>query len=426
MLRYVCWILFLFLYSAGQLIIAEVLPDRRRDQYPENFGYFVYPLFIQIPGLGTANGVGGTFVNVVETDTDLTAFYLDGDFHAAGLTALNMQLVPRRLIFDMAWYEYRVAYKYFERGIDSNKDKYLYPEVEGDGGTGQLTLTFFDKRLDFYSRYGEQAYKVNRVFNSTGENEYQINDDSKTTNQLLTLGMNIDLTDDRQDPRKGFRLEANRKERLDDIDPIYSTFVVYDINLTTYIPIGNKDTWVWNLYRSSTHIKRQGSTDYGELQARFGFGCASISDVVAQAECDDSESQYIDSIIANNRYGTATPLGGSQRLRSYPGARFFAGETLFIGTEYRWNLTEEYTPMDWFVMRGYRTNMQVSFFAEAGSVSETSSSLTDKFKYSYGMGFRMLFEGTTLRADVAQGDEGTEMIIFIDYPFSLYSVDSPE
>lgn len=70
--------------------------------------------------------------------------------------------------------------------------------------------------------------------------------------------------------------------------------------------------------------------------------------------------------------------------------------------------------------------MQLSFFAEAGSVAETSSGLIDKFKYSYGVGFRMLFEGTTLRADIARGDEGTEMILFIDYPFSMYSVDSPE
>ena len=168
----------------------------------------------------------GTFVNIAETDTDLTAFYLDGDFHAAGITALNMHLVPQRLIFDTAWYKYRVAYKHFERGINSNKDKYFYPEVEGDGGTAQLTLTFFDKRLDFYSRYGEQTYQINRIFSRSGSNEFQINDHRETTNQLLTLGMNIDLTDDRQDPRTGVRLEANRNERLDDVDPIYSTFIV--------------------------------------------------------------------------------------------------------------------------------------------------------------------------------------------------------
>jgi outer membrane protein assembly factor BamA len=255
--------------------------------------------------------------------------------------------------------------------------------------------------------------------------EFQTADNRHETNQLLTLGMNIDLTDDRQDPRKGFRFEANRKERLDSVDPIYSEFIVYDANLSAYIPIGHKNTWVWNAYRSSTRIKHQGSTNYAELQGRFGFGCGSIADPAAQAECDSAESQYINSLIANNRYGTSSALGGTQRLRSYLGGRFYAGETLFIGTEFRWNLTDEYTPMDWYILKGHRTNMQISFFAEAGSVSETSAGLTDKFKYSYGVGFRMLFEGTTLRADIAHGDEGTEMILFIDYPFSMFSVDSP-
>lgn len=423
--RISCGVLVIWL-GIGQLAFADVLAERRRDQYPPNFGYFVYPIFIQIPGLGAAKGAGGTFVNVADSDTDVSTFYIDGDFHAAGVTALNMHLVPRRLIFDAALYEYRVAFKYFDRGIDSSKDKFIYPEVEGKGGTGQLTLTFFDKRLDFYSRFGQRTNQVNRVYDSTGSNEYQLSDNQEETSQLLTLGMNIDLTDDRQDPRSGVRFELNRKERLDDVDPIFSSFVVYDANLSGYIPIGSKDTWVWNAYRSTTRIKHQGSTDYGQLQSRFGFNCAAISDPMAQSECENDESRYINSVIANNRYGTAGALGGTQRLRSYLGGRFHAGETLFIGTEYRWNLTDEYTPMDWYFLRGHRTNMQISFFAEAGSVSETSAGLTDKFKYSYGMGFRMLFEGTTLRADIAHGDEGTEMILFIDYPFSMYSVDSPE
>ncbi len=415
----------LILFGLSQFAYAEGLPERRRDQFPSNFGYFVYPIAVQIPGLGSAQGGGGTFVNVADSDTDLTAFYIDGDFHAAGLTALNMHLLPRRLILDAGWYEYRVAFKQFERGIDSPLDKFIYPEVEGNGSTGQLTLTFFDRRLDFYSRFGQQSYQVDHVHSSSGTEVFQTASQRGESSQLLTLGLNIDLTDDRQDPRRGVRFEANRKQRLDDVERIYSSFVVYDFNLTGYIPIGHKDTWVWNAFRSSTQISHQGSTDYSELQGRFGFSCSTIADAAARAGCEGAESQYLNSIINYNRYGTATPLGGSQRLRAYPGGRYYAGETLFFGTEYRWNLTEEYTPINWYILKGHRTNMQMSFFAEAGSVAETSAGLTDKFKYTYGLGFRMLFEGVTLRADFARGDEGKEVILFIDYPFSMYSVDSP-
>lgn len=426
MQRHIRWWLFIFTYGIAQVVFAEVLIDRRRDQYPPNFGYFVYPIATEIPGLGAAKGGGATFVNVANTDTDLTGFYIDGDFHAAGFTALNTHLIPRHLIFDVGLYEYQVAFKQFDRGLDSSKDKFIYPEVEGHGGTAQLTLTFFDKRLDFYSRFTQQSNRVIQIHDSTGENNYLPQDGGeKATQQLLTVGVNIDLTDDRQDPRRGFRIEANRKELVSDVDPIFSSFRVYDTNLTAYIPVGRKDTWVWNLFGSRTKLIRQGSTDYAELQGRFGLSCGAIADPAARAGCEGAESQYINSILDNNRYGTSNPLGGTQRLRSYPGGRFHAGETLFIGTEYRWNLTEEYTPVNWFFLKGRRTNMQLSFFAEAGSVADRSVDLTRKMKYSYGVGFRMLFEGTTLRADVAQGDEGTEMILFIDYPFSLYSVDSP-
>ena len=417
--------LILLLLCYGQTVAAMEMVDRRRDQYPENFGYFVYPIHVQIPGLGTASGGGGTFVNVADSDTDLTAFYIDGDFHAAGLTALNMHLVPRRLILDTAWYEYKVAFKNYERGINSSKEKYIYPEAEGEGVTSQLTLTFFDRRLDFYSRFAEQQHQINSVYDSSG-NRFTSYGEREETMRNLTLGMTADLTDDRQDPRSGVRFELNRKERLNDIDPIFSSFIVYDANLTGYLPVGKKDTLVFNLFRSSTQVDHQGSTSYSELQGRYGFNCAGISDARARASCEDSESQYINSLIDYNRYGVATPLGGTQRLRSYPGGRYYAGETLFVGTEYRWNLTEEYAPMNWYFLKGHRTNIQLSAFAEAGSVAESSSGLTDRFKYSYGIGFRILFEGVTLRADFANGDEGKEMILFIDYPFSMYSVDSPE
>lgn len=425
MIRQFVWGCIIAMLGIGQVAYADFFVDRRRDQYPPNFGYFVYPIPINIPGLGKAFGGGATFINVADTDTDLSGFYIDGDFHAAGVTALNTHIIPRHLLFDVGLYEYRVAFKQFDRGIDSNKDNFIYPEVEGYGGTGQLTLTFFDKRLDFYSRLGQQTNQVNQIHDSTGSNNYVGLDNRKATNRISTIGLTLDLTDDRQDPRSGFRLEANRKEPLNDVDPDLSTFTVYDTNLSFYIPIGHKDTWVWNLYRSSTKIKQQGSTSFSYLQGRYGFSCDSITDLTTQAGCNDAESRYINGIIDSNRYGNATPLGGTQRLRSYETGRFHGGETLFIGTEYRWNLTEEYTPIDWFILKGHRTNMQLSIFAGAGSVAERSADLTRKFKYSYGAGFRVLFEGTTLRADIAHGDEGMGYTLFIDYPFSMFSVDSP-
>lgn len=83
-------------------------------------------------------------------------------------------------------------------------------------------------------------------------------------------------------------------------------------------------------------------------------------------------------------------LGGLERLRSYPEGRFSGGHAAFLGAEYRWNLTEEATPFNYFFWKDVRTGKQIAFFAEAGSV---------------------------YRADLSVGDEGTEVAIFFFYPW---------
>ena len=65
-----------------------------------------------------------------------------------------------------------------------------------------------------------------------------------------------------------------------------------------------------------------------------------------------------------------------------------------------------------------RTGLQVAFFAEIGTVSETSSQLWDETRHSLGVGFRLIAaSGAVYRADIATGKEGAEVIIIFDYPW---------
>ena len=122
--------------------------------------------------------------------------------------------------------------------------------------------------------------------------------------------------------------------------------------------------------------------------------------------------------ILANRNGTSTSLGGDSRLRSYPGGRYQGAHTLYYSAEFRWNLTEETTPFDYFVWKDVRTNMQVAFFYENGTVAETKAELGDIYRSSYGAGFRMMTaSGTIIRFDLATGQEGTQPTIFVGYPF---------
>jgi hypothetical protein len=115
----------------------------------------------------------------------------------------------------------------------------------------------------------------------------------------------------------------------------------------------------------------------------------------------------IDNMIANNRYGTATSLGGFSRLRGYPQSRFRGAHTLFYGTEIRWNLTDERTPFDIFVMKDVRTSVQVSLFYETGSTADARSEVGDIMRDSYGTGLRVVTASGLCSALTDLGEEST-------------------
>ena len=128
-------------------------PDRRRDQFGKDFGYFIYPLAGDIPGLGSAYGAGGSVLNMFNSDTDFTAFKVKGDFNASGYTLLDLHLIRQRLIFDVGYYDYLVAPVQYKRGINSNEDDYILPKAEGRYWLGQLTLSFMQRKVEAYIRY---------------------------------------------------------------------------------------------------------------------------------------------------------------------------------------------------------------------------------------------------------------------------------
>lgn len=397
--------------------------ERRRDQFSADFAYFVYPIAGSIPGLGAAAGAGATLANIGGTQTDFTGFYVTGDFTAGGATVLDIHLIDRLLILNTGVYTYKVAPKQFRRGIDSDKNDYILPFFEGGAAVAQLTLTFDERRYELYTRWLNSGGKLDRVLDRNGA-EYGSIDKSLQTENILNLGFTADITDDVQDPRDGLRVEGVRRSPMEQRF-MTSKFDIYDLNLTAYMPVGHASTWAFNAFCSSAERQASATTDYATLQSATGLQCGAITDPAALARCQATEAQFINDRIAYNEYGVATSLGGTQRLRSYANGRFYGGKAVSYGTELRWNLTDERTLMDWVILRGLRTNIQLALFGEMGSVADTWNDLHHKFRYSYGGGFRALFSGVTIRLDVGLGDEGAEMQLFLDYPWSVFSIDRP-
>lgn len=388
---------------------------RRRDQFNTDFSYFIYPLAGKIPGLGNYAGIGASILNIGDTDTDFFGFNVKGDIKAAGYSLLNYHVIDRRLLFDLGLYNHDVSVVWYRRGIDSPKDKYYLVSERGDTALGQFTLTFDQRRKETYFRFAEGRAQTLKVTDQDLASVQGRGDERNVG--AWTLGGILDYTDDRLDPRRGYRLEAsvshNRRA-----DPQDAKFMVATYNATGYIPMRKWDTLSFNTYYSRAHVSKVGETDPRVLAATGNYNCD------YDTTCSQDQVDLIDQDAASNRYGTAAPLGGSQRLRSFSNYRYRAGQALFYGAEYRWNLTDEHEPFNIYVAKGIRTGIQLAFFAEQGTVADKNSELFKNFKTSVGMGARLVLTGVIIRVDYANGDEGSEVTVFIDYPWSMFSVDS--
>jgi hypothetical protein len=190
-----------------------------------------------------------------------------------------------------------------------------------------------------------------------------------------------------------------------------------DYNFTGYVPMATRNTLAFNFLRSDAVVTSMGETDPAAIQAQQGINCSDPALTPEQQQfCLDS----VNLTIANNTYGTATSLGGFNRLRSYSQGRFRGAHTLFYGTEFRWNLTDEAKPFDIFIMKDIRTSLQVAVFYERGSTADISADVGKTWRSSYGVGARMITaSGVVFRADLANGNDGTSTAIFIGYPWEI-------
>jgi outer membrane protein assembly factor BamA len=373
--------------------------------------------------MGKATGIGASVLNMGGGDTDFTGYYVRGDIKATGVALLDYNIMPRRLLFDVGYNDYRVAATSYNRGIDSDPADVIYPKVEGAYLLGQLTLTFDERRYELFMRMLSGQHRLLEVLDKNKQAFAEI-DNGWKSGSSYTLGGSLDLTDDRVDPRKGVRLEFSSRLPNDN-NPDMSSYFVNDYNLTGYIPTRKWDTLVLNLFYSRAHVTRVGLTDYTLLQQRYGLNCGQYTVPADQAACQDTEAKLLDGMLANNQNGTATFLGGTQRLRSFDNGRFYAGQAMSYGVEYRWNLTDERTPFDIFIAKGIRTGIQLAAFWERGMVADQFSELYKDGRNSYGIGARVVLSGVIIRFDVARGPEGGQSQLWITYPWSMFSVDNP-
>lgn len=410
-------ILLISIFSISNSLAIENF--RRRPQFGNGFSYAVLPLPYKIPGLGEGVGVGMTLNNVFKTDLDIIALGIFGDVEGCAFGVTDLYIIPDRFYLNIgASYINKATFLINpSRGMkgDEDPDDFYSAELGDSSGAGlDATLTFLNRMFDFNLSF----YSTNAIIKSIRDQDGNVLIDTEESDNerghVLGAGFLFDLTDDRKDPRVGFRINISANMPLDVKDDAVENYVI-DINSTAYFPILKQSTIVFNYFHSDSHVIKEGNTDRDQIINNYY-----LSVTPGDTEAENARDEFVDNVVAENKYGSASSLGGLSRLRSFTEMRFRGAHTRFAGVEFRWNLTDEKTPFNIWLVKDVRTSFQLAFFHEAGTIADRESELYDEIKHSTGVGFRMVVNsGFVFRLDIATGSEGEEVSIFFDYPWTF-------
>ncbi|MBT4290458.1 MAG: hypothetical protein HOD92_24285 [Deltaproteobacteria bacterium] len=392
--------------------------ERNQEQFSTNNNYVIAPAPYSVPGIGQGFLLVAYAGNVFEGYTDLFITKTVGDVEGLFYAVRDLHLIDRRLFFEMfsGDIDKAAVIGYKQRGMDSDQDDYnILESSDISFRGGSATLSYLDRMLELNFQYAYGAASFNRILDKDGnviaEGTEQKNEFSR---QMYT--MTVDYTDDLQDPKKGVRLEVSYENAgLEKSSESTPEQYIVDYNLTIYIPVLSFSTLALNYFQSDAFITKEGETDLTIIEQDLGIDCTGRPD---ETECESAKQAVIENTYAENKYGTASNLGGAMRLRGYPQNRFRAAHQRFYGTEFRWNLSDENSPFDLFFIKDIRTGTQLALFYETATSADLIGDLGKTWKSDYGVGFRLITRsGFVYRFDLAQGDEGSQIAAFFNYPW---------
>ncbi|MDH5409262.1 MAG: hypothetical protein OEY00_11690 [Gammaproteobacteria bacterium] len=394
--------------------------ERRRDQFTKVPGYYISPIPIILGGLGKSIAVAGSYNNAHDSYTDYAVFMVGGNIQGGGLLVKDIHLLEKRLILDVNYSHVSqvTQRRYNTRGMQGGQNNYIHATSEDNNFYNlRLTGTFEQRMVEVFFGAQDGSGRLTKISDQNQRLIQTTSGAKREASALYVAGLRIDWTDDYHDPRRGVRYEYARWQRNEE-NPLAVEYYQSEHNLTAYLPIGKQSSWLFNYFQADAHVTRQGETDLTAIAQRSGLDC---DDSALTATQRDFCLRAIRNTAAHNQYGTVGALGGRSRLRSYPGGRFNGAHALFYGTEFRWNITDEFQPFDIWLAKDVRTGVQLAFFYETATVADTKTELGDIWRDSYGIGGRIVTaSGLVFRADYATGDEGEEITAFISYPWEIF------
>jgi hypothetical protein len=411
--RVIFLLLFLFCWSST---VSAILFERRKT-FESEISWFVYPIIGSIPGVQDFYGLGGTVSGIGGTESDITvislkgkAEYFEDDFQIDIFSIFDIPLFTEHLTF--TWFSTKIrnaGWPEGERGIDSSPDSMYYllaSKVDASGG--ELSVNVLENQLELYYAYTDASVQPYGLVDPNGTFYNAQNAGIIESPRGYRYGLYLDDTDNRRDPRIGYRFQYEKwgqpSSRAGN-----SEYFQEDYNLSGYIPIlaEGKGVLVLNQFFGSSTVIKKGTIDQSQ------FVCDNTLKPGCQVILDELYARQ----VAEAENGKATSLGGTNRLRGYSTNRFYDSYTNFRGAEFRWYVHEVQEAFNFILEKGTFAGLQLAFFYEQGTVSPDKASLWKNMRSSYGAGTRFIFNTIIVRIDRGFGKEGGETTFFVGYPF---------
>lgn len=382
----------------------------------------IAPAPYSIPGVGNGWVFYASINNIFWKQTDLYGYHVIGDAESTGIGLSQIPLFTKMLYFggDYGKTKKLSIKMYEERGINSNKDNYKYYKVSnGEYFYGDFHFELWQKRISFYANAYSAYFYIDQILNPDETVLVDYSGNEKISMKEATIGTTLDFTDDSIDPHMGINFKFERdyslNKRLDGSPRFYTENYV----TTLYIPILKNITWAFNYLQSDAVVTKQGETDRNILYNNLSsLNCESYTDTTKRTECEAYKNRKVEETYTYNTKGTARTLGGGYRLRSYPMSRFKGAYTRYLGSELRWYIADKIVPLNLGFLKDIRTGLQLSIFYETGTVADNRNMLWKGRRDTYGLGPRMMTgSGLVYRFDIATGDEGTEYVLLVQYPW---------
>ncbi|MDX2471193.1 MAG: hypothetical protein QNL04_11535 [SAR324 cluster bacterium] len=399
----------LLFFAASQAHAIE----RRQPQFKSDSSYLILPVPYAVPGVGEGIAYTAMAGNFADTYMDVVAMRATGAGEGTFLGLYDLHLIPEFLIvgydyLDVSQFTLR---NYSQRGIKGEADDYTLLALDNlKESLLDVRVTLFERRLEAFYKHFKNETTIGKILDNEGEVQTTFENPSPQASEKTIQGVIVDYTDDYLDPREGIRFESqvSHSPRVNDNLADYN---IRDQKLNLYIPVGKDSVWAFHASASDSEVTETGQTDPDEIAQELGLPCA-------YASCGQDEQDLVDRMVVERSKGTATPLGGMDRLRSYSMDRFQGAHSRYFSTELRVNFANEVKPFDFWIWKDISTSMQWVLFYDLGTVAEDTRDLWKKSANSTGTGLRMVTaSGYVYRADVATGAEGANVAMVFKYPW---------